>query len=84
MDAAYDGYVSEVDLVLLDLTMPGMGGHEAFGRLRQVKPSVKIIVSSGYSEAEVSRRFGASADFLQKPYRASELISRVQEAFSGP
>ncbi len=70
-----------VDLVLLDMTMPRMGGAECFRRLRQVSPTVRVILSSGYTERE---SLDSLADlppdgFLQKPYRASDMIAKVRE-----
>ena len=47
-------------LVLLDLSMPGMSGEEALPRLRQLRPGLKVIVSSGYTEAEALRLFGGA------------------------
>jgi PAS domain S-box-containing protein len=66
-------------LVLLDVTMPVMSGEEAFRLIRQIRPDVPVIVSSGYDEAEVKRRFerGVSG-FLQKPYSASKLVEKVK------
>ncbi len=56
--------------VILDLTMPRMGGEETYRRLRQIRPSVPVIISSGYGEQEVTQRFVGKglAGFIQKPY----------------
>jgi CheY-like chemotaxis protein len=71
------------DAVLLDLTVSGgMGGVEAAARLREVDPGVKLIVSSGYSDAGVLsdyRRYGFD-DVIPKPWEAaqvSEVFRRV-------
>jgi CheY-like chemotaxis protein len=71
------------DAALLDLTVSGgMGGMEAVARLRELDPSVKLIVSSGYSDAAVMsnfRRYGFD-DVLPKPWRiaeVSEVLRRV-------
>ena len=65
----------EIALVIMDLTMPHMDGEQCFRRLRQLKPDVKVIMSSGYSEYEVSQKFSGKglAGFIQKPYKFSEL-----------
>ena len=65
----------EITLVILDLTMPHMDGEQCFRELRQMKPDVKVIMSSGYNEQEVTQKFAGKglAGFIQKPYRLSVL-----------
>jgi two-component system, cell cycle sensor histidine kinase and response regulator CckA len=74
-----------VDLVLLDMTMPRMGGEEAFHRLRALRPGLRVVLSSGYNEQEATSRFAGRglAGFLQKPYRAQDLIEVVSNLISG-
>jgi YesN/AraC family two-component response regulator len=71
---------SEIALVLLDLTMPEMPGKDVAVALKAIDPSVKIIISSGYSEEEMSKRIGGLkvSAFIQKPYRAQALGSMVR------
>jgi PAS domain S-box-containing protein len=61
--------------VLLDLTMPVMGGAETFRRLRAIDPDVRVVLSSGYNEQEASEHFGQGrlVGFVQKPYRPRAL-----------
>ncbi len=69
-----------VDLVLLDLVMPGLGGEETFARLRAINPSVPIVIASGYSqgqEVENLLREGA-VGFLPKPFSLGELTRVMQ------
>ncbi|MCB0005937.1 MAG: PAS domain S-box protein, partial [Anaerolineales bacterium] len=54
--ALYKEHQAQIDLVLLDLMMPEMNGEEVFLALREIDPDVKVILSSGYSEAEATRR----------------------------
>jgi PAS domain S-box-containing protein len=71
----------EVAFVILDLTMPHMDGEQCFRELRQVRPDVKVIMSSGYNEYEVSQKFAGKglAGFIQKPYK----LSVLQNVISG-
>jgi PAS domain S-box-containing protein len=69
-------------LVLLDLTMPGLGGEEAIGALRRLRPDVRVILMSGYAEPEVMARFAGQglAGFVQKPFQLPTLLAKVREA----
>jgi CheY-like chemotaxis protein len=68
----------EVDLVLLDMTMPVMDGAETLAAIRSVRSDVPVLLSSGHSEtdAPVDPADGTLA-FIQKPYRHSELLDRI-------
>jgi PAS domain S-box-containing protein len=68
-------------LVLLDLTMPVMGGEELVPILNRDYPDLRIIVSSGYPEEDAAKRFrpGAVAGFLEKPYTVAALTEKVEE-----
>ncbi len=70
----------EVSLVLLDLTMPVLGGEEALRELRRVRPEVKIVLSSGFNEAEAIQRFAGQrlSGFIQKPYSAAQLAEKIK------
>ena len=60
-----------IDLVVLDMVMPGMGGGEVFDRLREIDPGVRVLLSSGYSingQAQDILDRGCKG-FLQKPLR---------------
>ncbi len=71
-----------IDCVILDLTMPEMAGDEVFRELRRLQKDIRVILSSGFNEEEVSQRFagkGASG-FIQKPYSVGmlqEVLNRV-------
>jgi nitrogen-specific signal transduction histidine kinase/CheY-like chemotaxis protein len=70
-----------IDLVLLDMTMPRMGGAEAFRQIRSRSPKVKVLLTSGYTQKEsLESLVDLPPDgFLQKPFRVRELISRVRD-----
>ncbi|MEK6742548.1 MAG: PAS domain S-box protein [Nitrospirota bacterium] len=73
------------DVVILDLTIRGgMGGEEAFRKLKEIDPGVKAVVSSGYSDDEVVatyRQYGFR-DFLKKPYDMRELARVLSEVIA--
>ncbi|MCU0622384.1 MAG: PAS domain S-box protein [Gemmatimonadaceae bacterium] len=64
--------------VLLDLTMPVMGGAEALAAMRVERPDVPVLLMSGYTEHELQQTFaGRASGFLQKPFRAQELYAAI-------
>ncbi len=71
-----------IDVVVLDLTMPRMGGEEALRELRKLRADVRVVLSSGFSEEEVEERFAGAGvvGFVQKPYRPSSLLAMVRHA----
>ncbi|MBU5614196.1 response regulator [Geomonas azotofigens] len=70
----------EVDCVILDLTMPHLDGEQALQLLRSLDPQVQVILSSGFSEQEITERFTGRglAGFIQKPYRLVDLSLKLQ------
>ena len=70
------------DAVLLDLTMPVLDGEATLDRMREIRPGVCVVLSSGFSESEALRRFGdrGLGGFLQKPYTAAMLASKIKQA----
>ncbi len=77
----YQNHMANINLVILDLSMPGMSGEETFEKLRQLNPNVSVLLSSGYNQAEATRGFVGQglAGFIQKPYSASDLIDKVSQ-----
>ncbi len=73
-----------IDLVLLDMTMPRMGGEEFYKQMSLFAPDKHVIISSGYAEQEIRGRFDKSAmiDFVQKPYHPEKLIEKVKVLLS--
>jgi two-component system cell cycle sensor histidine kinase/response regulator CckA len=80
----YRAHMAETPLVLLDLTMPRMDGEETFRELRALDPSVRVVMSSGYSEQDVTSRFAGKGlvGFVQKPYTLAELAERLRAALT--
>ncbi|KAA3658706.1 MAG: response regulator [Chloroflexi bacterium] len=72
---------AKIELILLDLSMPGMNGEEVFHILRQINPDIRILLSSGFNETEVTARLAGQniTGFIQKPYTLDTLIDKVQQ-----
>lgn len=72
---------NDIDIVILDLTMPRLDGEHAFYALRTINPNLKIIISSGYNEQVVTRKFVGKglAGFVQKPYKITALKEVIQK-----
>ena len=70
-----------VQIVLLDMMMPVMGGEEALRRLHEIRPSLPVLAMSGFHEREAKQRFGAGiAGFVQKPFTAGQLAIKLAAA----
>jgi CheY-like chemotaxis protein len=80
----FRGMYDRVVAVILDLTMPVMGGEETLAELKRVHPGVKVILSTGYSESDALKKFAGQglAGFLQKPYTAVQLAEEVKNVVS--
>ena len=70
----------DVNLVLLDLTMPIMSGSEAFGEIRRLRPDVPVILLSGYSEHDAMSTIedAPRTTFVKKPFNIEELVQTIQ------
>ncbi len=79
----YAEHRDEITCVILNLTMPHMDGEEAYRELRRIDPGVRVILSSGYNEQEVTQRFVGKglAGFVQKPYQMSSLTEAMRALF---
>jgi signal transduction histidine kinase/CheY-like chemotaxis protein len=72
---------STIDLVILDMIMPGMKGEEVLLRLREIAPDVKVVISSGYMSEEQRDKLREYVvdGFLDKPYRDADAIKIVRQ-----
>lgn len=79
--AIYQEHREEIDLVILDMIMPGMGGGETFDRLKQINPGVRVLLSSGYSlEGQAKDILNRGClGFIQKPYKIEELAKKIRD-----
>ncbi len=70
-----------IDLIILDLTMPYMDGKRTFSEIRKLQPDLKIILSSGYNQQDVTQKFVGKqlTGFIQKPYQFDDLKKVMKE-----
>jgi two-component system, cell cycle sensor histidine kinase and response regulator CckA len=70
-----------IDLVIMDMIMPGMGGGETFDRLKTINPNAKVLLSSGYSiNGQASKIMERGCDgFIQKPFNIKQLSAKIRE-----
>jgi len=77
----YRKHTDDIDIVLLDMVMPTMSGGEAYDRMRQISPGIKVLLSSGFSidgEASEILQRGCNG-FIQKPFRINDLAEKIRE-----
>jgi len=76
----YRRHAGKIAAVLLDWTMPEMGGEEALAEIRRIQPNAKVILCSGYAEEDLKRRFAGrgATDFIHKPFRIGALVRKLR------
>ncbi len=80
----FSRHADEIDLVLLDLTMPKMDGRECFSKLQEIKQDAPVMISSGYSpDIDTDDMLAKGAlGFIEKPYSMTKLVGEVQTVIS--
>ncbi len=80
--AAFRSGARAIDAALVDMNMPGMSGAEVVAALRRDHPAVKLLLVSGFGEAEVRVHFseGALDGFIRKPFRRADLVVALERA----
>ncbi|MBL7190582.1 response regulator, partial [bacterium] len=70
-----------IDIVIMDLTMPVMNGERTFDEIVKINPDAVVLLSSGYDEQEASERFKGKSisGFIQKPYKMDGLKDKLQK-----
>lgn len=73
----------EIVAVVLDMTMPKLNGREALQEMRRIKPNVRILLISGFSDVATAEGGGSEPDgFLQKPFKPQELNAKLKSIFT--
>ncbi|MDY6857580.1 MAG: response regulator [Thermodesulfobacteriota bacterium] len=84
--AVYRKNMNKIDIVILDMVMPGMSGGDTFDRLKEINPNIKVLLSTGYSidgQAQEILKRGCNG-FIQKPFRIKELSNKLTEILEKP
>jgi PAS domain S-box-containing protein len=74
-----------IDLVILDLGMPGMGGERCLRELLRMNPAVKVLIASGYAATQTVHSIleAGATGFMAKPYRLEDMLKKVREVLDG-
>ena len=80
----YERDHNRIDLVLLDMVMPGMGGKETYAKLKEINTDVKVLLSSGYSlDGQATSIMEQGCDgFIQKPFNMKTLSQKAKEVIT--
>ena len=82
----YENNRERIDMVILDMIMPTMGGAETYERLKKINPQIKVLLSSGYSmngQASQILKRGCNG-FIQKPFRLKLLSQQIRAVLDDP
>jgi two-component system, cell cycle sensor histidine kinase and response regulator CckA len=76
----FNDHQTQIDLVILDMIMPDIGGGEVFDRLRAIKSDIKVLLSSGYSMGDAAGIIERGCNgFIQKPFGIEKLSHAIRE-----
>ena len=81
----YEKNKDKIDMVILDMIMPDMGGGEAFDRIKEIHPEAKVLLSSGYSiEGQAGEILARGCNgFIQKPFSVKQLSHTIRQVLDG-
>jgi two-component system cell cycle sensor histidine kinase/response regulator CckA len=81
----YESRGADIDLVVLDLLMPKLGGKDTLTGLRKLDPAIKVIICSGYGSRKngLQQMMAAGINVVQKPFKPEELVSAVRQVLDG-
>ena len=78
----YRTHHNDIDLVIIDMIMPGLDGEKTFSHLKKLNPKIRVLLASGYSMnlqlAEILKQGGRG--FIQKPFTLGELSEKIKTA----
>ena len=81
----YAAHHQHIDLVILDVVLPRLGGREVMAQMRTINPALKLIFTSGYADRGLHTNFihAQSLPFIQKPYSTDVLCARIRQLLDG-
>ena len=84
--ALFEERGEEIDMTIMDVVMPGMGGRETYERMRVLRPGLNALFVSGYSEHNVNTNFvlEKGLTLMQKPFDRDNLLRAVRETLAQP
>ena len=79
--ALYQSRKNEIDLVMLDLLMPGMGGHKCLEKLLEIDPDAKVLIASGHSgkNPEKEKIESKAMGYVSKPFKINEISQTIRQ-----
>jgi len=79
--AIYTLNKDKIDLVILDMIMPGLNGNETYNQLKSINPRVKVILSTGFSGGDQAQKIldNGCQGLIQKPFRIEDLSQKIRE-----
>ena len=77
--ALYEQMQGEIQVVLLDLTMPGLSGAKTLSRLQLIDPQVRVLLASGYDEPSELTSGDEPVSFIEKPFTLDSLRDKLNE-----
>jgi CheY-like chemotaxis protein len=82
--ARFKAEKDDIDLVILDLVMPGINGEGVYSHLTELKPDIPVLIASGYALEDQARKLlsRGAAGFIQKPYSVMDLSRKVRQVLS--
>jgi len=80
--AVFDAHADEIDLAILDVVMPKLGGRSVFARIRTRRPRLPVLFASGYSMDAIHTNFvlDEGLTLITKPYSRADLLRNVRRA----
>ncbi|MGO9569900.1 MAG: PAS domain S-box protein [Desulfomonilaceae bacterium] len=82
----YQEKKEEIDLVLLDLNMPGMGGAECLNAILKIDPKARVLIATGFSSNQSKKRImeNGAIEFVAKPFEAKDLLRAIRRVLEEP